>query len=121
MHLPKTTAGFDAICTVVDRMSKRVHWWATHTNVTARQLAQEFMEHVFQHHGMPEVIVSDRDAKFTSHFWRSLCKVLGTQQAMSSPYHPETDGQSERANPTLEDMLRSYVNVHHSDWDKQLP
>jgi hypothetical protein len=71
-------------------------------------------------HGVPDFIVSDRDPRFTSNFWTALWKELGTKLKMSTAYHPQTDGQTERANRTLEDMLRAYVDYHGDDWDEKL-
>ena len=72
------------------------------------------MREVCRLHGIPESILSDRDPRFTAHFWRALWDQLGTKLVMSTAYHPQTDGQTERANRTLEEMLRSYVNFTES-------
>ncbi|MCO6517297.1 MAG: DDE-type integrase/transposase/recombinase, partial [Snodgrassella sp.] len=72
-------------------------------------------------HGVPISIISDRDSRFTSHFWKSLQKALGTKLDMSTAYHPQTDGQSERTIQTLEDMLRACVIDFGKGWDKHLP
>lgn len=120
-QLPKTRQGHDAIAVFVDRLTKMTHFVPTKTSVTATQLAHIFFDEVYKHHGMPKVIVSDRDTRFTSIFWRELFKkCYGTKLAMSTANHPQTDGQTERANRTLEDMLRSYVNVKLNDWDEHL-
>jgi hypothetical protein len=71
-------------------------------------------------HGVPESILSDRDPRFTAHFWRAFWQQLGTTLTMSTAYHPQTDGQSERANRTLEEMLRSRINFEQTDWDEHL-
>ena len=98
------------------------HYIATTTNVTAPQLASIMFKEVIGAHGcVPQSIVSDRDPRFTSLFWRSLFGQLGTKLSMSTAYHPQTDGQTERANRTLEDMLRAYVNHKQTDWDQRLP
>ncbi|GJX07847.1 putative reverse transcriptase domain-containing protein [Tanacetum coccineum] len=76
---------------------------------------------VVSRHGVPVSIISDRDSKFTSQFWKSLNKALGTQLDMSTAYHPQTDGQSERTNQTLEDMLRACVIDFGKGWDRHLP
>ena len=121
-HLPKTRAGHDAIVVFVDRCGKQVHLAATQTEVSASGIAKIFMNEVVRHHGLPESIVSDRDPRFIAHLWRSLWEqLLGTKLKMSSSYHPETDGQTERANRTLEDILRAYVGPRHDDWDEYLP
>lgn len=119
-HLPPTKSGHDCIVVFVDKLSKLAHYVATTTNVTAPQTAKLFFENVVRHHGMPESIVSDRDARFTSIFWQELWKKLGTRLSMSTAYHPQTDGQTERQNRTLEDMLRAYTNYNQDDWDEYL-
>ncbi len=119
-QLPRTPSGNDAIVVFVDKFSKMVHYAPTTTTVTAPQLAKLFFQHVVRHHGVPTAIVSDRDPRFTSNFWRALWQQLGTRLAMSTAYHPQTDGQTERANRTLEDMLRTYVNYRLNDWDQHL-
>jgi hypothetical protein len=119
-QLPKSRAGHDAIVVFVDKLSKMVHLVATKTDVTAPQLAEIFWRTVVRHHGLPSSIVSDRDPRFTGHFWRALWKCLGTQLTMSTAFHPQTDGQTERANRTLEEMLRSYVSFQQKDWDEHL-
>ena len=120
VHLPKTQRGHDAIVVFVDKMSKMAHYAATTTKVTAPQLARIFFNQVVRYHGVPKSIVSDRDSKFTSLFWRSLWKRIGTRLALGSAYHPQTDGQTERTNRILEDMLRAYVDNHQDDWDEYL-
>jgi hypothetical protein len=83
-------------------------------------VARLFFDNIVRYHGVPSSIVSDRDRKFISNFWKELWSCLGTKLNMSSAYHPETDGQTERANRTLEDGLRSYVSIHQDDWDDYL-
>ena len=107
--------GYTAIVTIVDRLTKMVHLAPTFNTVTAEDLANIFMRTVFRHHGMPRVLVSDRDSKFTSDFWQAFFKRLGTKLSLSTAYHPQTDGQTERANRTVEDMLRAYIPPHHDD------
>lgn len=118
--LPPTKTGYDSIVTFVDRLSKQVHFAPTTKTVDAPNLAKIFRQHIFRHHGMPKVIISDRDDKFTSAFWRSLFGAVGTELRFSTAYHPQTDGQSERANRTLEDILRHYINPLQDDWDDKL-
>ncbi|KAJ9531193.1 hypothetical protein QJQ45_006631 [Haematococcus lacustris] len=108
-QLPVTTSGHDAIVVFVDKLTKMIHAIPTTTSVTASTLARIFFDHVFRLHGLPKVIVSDRDPRFTSAFWQELFKLTGTHLNMSTANHPQTDGQTERANRTLEDMLRNYV------------
>ena len=110
-QLPKTRDGWDSIFVVVDRLTKMIHIRPTTTDVTAPTLAQLFIDTIFRHHGLPQAIVSDRDPKFTSNFWRAVMKRIRCQQAMSTARHPQTDGQTERANRTIKEALRSYVNA----------
>ncbi|KAJ9534829.1 hypothetical protein QJQ45_017277 [Haematococcus lacustris] len=118
--LPATPRGHTMIFTIVDKLSKMIHLIPTTTTATAHDTARLFFDHIFKHHGLPEAIISDRDPKFTSDFWTSLFHLTGTRLLLSSAYHPQTDGQTERANRTVEDMLRPYVNDHKTDWDQHL-
>ena len=78
------------------------------------------MDAVVRLHGVPRVIVSDRDTRFTSNFWKEICRLMGTSLAMSSGFHPQTDGQTERANRSIEEMMRAYVGRKQNDWDGRL-
>lgn len=118
--LTPTTQGHDAILVCVDKLSKMAHFIATVTTVTAEETSRLFIDNVFKHHGLPEKLISDRDTRFTSRFWAALCHILGTRQAMSTAFHPQTDGQTERVNRILEDMLRHYVTPTQDDWDMYL-
>jgi transposase InsO family protein len=121
VKLPMTARKFDAITVFVDKLSKQVHFAPSRTTDTAVDVANCFFSNIFRLHGMPSTIVSDRDTKFTSTFWRRLQERLGTKLAMSSSFHPQTDGQSERAIQTLKTMLRGLVNHKQDDWDLYLP
>ena len=105
VQLPKTKNGYDAIVVFVDKLSKIGSLCAYNNNSHSPELANIFIKEVVKHHGIPESIVSDRDSKFTSKFWKALWEQLGTKLIMSTAYHPQTDGQTERANRTLEDMF----------------
>jgi len=118
--LPLSPCGHDAICTVVDRLTKMVHFFPCPAKCSAIQLASLFVDNIFKLHGIPNDIISDRDPRFLSSFWREVCRLLGTQQNLSTPYHPQSDGQTERMNRVLEEMLRHFVAPHHSDWIKHL-
>ena len=87
----------------------------------AEEFAHIFTREVFRLHGIPKFLVSDRDKLLTSHFFAKVCEMLGIDQRMSTASHPQTDGQTERANRTLEDMLRHFVNPAQTDWDVKLP
>ena len=119
-HLPKTRSGFDSLLVMVDYLTKMMVLRPTHGTATAVDTAKIVMDAVVRVHGVPRVIVSDRDPKFTSNFWREICRSMGTSLAMSSGYHPQTDGQTERANRSIEEMLRAYVGKRQNDWDERL-
>jgi transposase InsO family protein len=99
----------------VDRLTKMVHLYPCTTKISARGLAQAFLYEVFRHHGVPRELVSDRDPRITSLFWKEICRLLGIKQALSTAYHPQTDGQTERMNRTVEEILRHYVSPHQDD------
>jgi hypothetical protein len=119
-QLPKTKTHKDAIVVFVDRLSKQAHFEAITTNITAPETAKVFFNTIYRLHGLPQAIVCDRDARFTSNFWQSLFKLLGTKISMSTAFHPQTDGQTERTNRTLEQILRNYVSYKQDDWDQHL-
>lgn len=119
--LPRTPRGKDSIWVVVDRLSKVAHFIPIRSNNSASELAPIYVRDIVRLHGVPRTIVSDRDAKFSSKFWHSLQTALGTQLRMSTAFHPQTDGQSERTIQTLEDMLRSCVLSWKGSWEDHLP
>ncbi|GKC89351.1 putative reverse transcriptase domain-containing protein [Tanacetum coccineum] len=119
--LPKTAVGQDTICVIVDRLTKSAYFLPMREDDTLEKLTRQYLKEVVSKHGVPVSIISDRDGKFTSHFWKSLNKALGTRLDMSTSYHPETDGQSERTIQTLEDMLRVCVLDFVKGWDRHLP
>ncbi|GKA90378.1 putative reverse transcriptase domain-containing protein [Tanacetum coccineum] len=94
--LPRTAAGQDTIWVIVDRLTKSAHFLPMREDDTLEKLTRQYLKEVVSKHGVPVSIISDRDGKFTSHFWKSLHKALGTRLDMSTAYHLETDGQSER-------------------------
>ena len=114
--LPRTVERYDAILTVTDRLTKMVHFIPTRVESDAVETAHLFLREVVRLHGLPREIVSDRDPRFTGEMWREMCRCLGIRQALSTAYHPRTDGQSERTNQTLEQVLRSYVLTTQRDW-----
>ena len=119
-HLPKTQRHFDALMVVVDYLTKMLILVPTYSSATAVDTARLFVDAVVRRHGLPRAIVSDRDTKFTSTFWREVQRTMGTTLAMSSGFHPQTDGQTERANRSIEEMLRAYVGRGQTDWDERL-
>ncbi|CAI7798028.1 unnamed protein product [Closterium sp. NIES-53] len=96
--LPPTNAGHDAILVVIDKFSKMGHLIPTHTTAHTEETAQLFLKHIISQHGIPTTLISDKDPKFTSKFWKELMSLMGTRLAMSSAYHPQTNGQTERLN-----------------------
>nr|GFC90502.1 reverse transcriptase domain-containing protein [Tanacetum cinerariifolium] len=92
---------------IVDRLTKSAHFFAVRDDYKTEKLARLHINEIIARHDVPVSIISDRDSYFTSRFWKSLQKALGTQLDLSTAYHPETDGQSERTIQTLEDMLRA--------------
>ncbi|GMF24368.1 unnamed protein product [Phytophthora fragariaefolia] len=118
--LPPDADGRNGVFVFVDRFTKMVQLTPVSDTVTAAETAAHFVDRVFRHHGLPESIVSDRDPRFTSAFWTALFQPLGTKLSMSTAANPETDGQTERVNRVLEDVLRSYATSFTS-WSKFLP
>ncbi|CAA7263787.1 unnamed protein product [Cyclocybe aegerita] len=112
---------FDEITVIIDLFSGMVHLVPSRSTYSAREVAELVFENVYKLHGLPSSIVSDRDPLFTSHFWRELHKLIGTKLRMSSAYHPETDGTTERANKTIGQMLRHCVGTTQKDWVQKLP
>ncbi|GKC71241.1 putative reverse transcriptase domain-containing protein [Tanacetum coccineum] len=119
--LPKTSSGQDTIWVIVDRLTKSAHFLPTKETDSMEKLTRQYLKEVVSRHGVQVLIISDRDSKFTSHFWQSLNKVLCTQLDMSTAYHPQTDGQSERTIQTLEDMLRACMIDFRKCWDRHIP
>jgi transcription antitermination factor NusG len=111
---------FDTILTVIDRFSKMVHLIPTHQSATAADTARLVFDNVVKYHGVPDSIISDRDTRFTSNFWRELAKVMGIKLRMSSAFHPETDGLCERANRTVIQLLRNDSNLKANNWCENL-
>jgi hypothetical protein len=118
--LPITKNGCDAVLTIVDRLTKLVSFAPLRKDATAKDVASVFRRVWYRHYGLPRAIISDRDRRFLSNFWQALFKALGTELRFSTAFHPQTDGQSERANRTLEEYLRHFVGPHQNDWDEYL-
>jgi hypothetical protein len=119
--LPHTQSGYDSIWVVVDRLTKVAHFIPVKMTYTGAILAELYMSRIVCLHGVPKRIVSDRGTQFTSKFWEKLHESLDTQLNFSSAYHPQTDGQTERTNQILEDMLRACSLKYEKSWDKSLP
>ena len=118
--LPMTKRGHDAIQVYVERLCKLKHFVASKKSDGAVELAACFVKTVVRAHGVPETIVSDRDPRFTAHFYAELTKLIGATLAMSTARHPQSDGQSEREIKTLITALRAFCNEHQNDWDDYL-
>ncbi|GJT68624.1 putative reverse transcriptase domain-containing protein, partial [Tanacetum coccineum] len=119
--LTKTTNGYDTIWVIVNRLTKSAHFLPMRENDLMEKLMKLYMKEIVTRHGVPVSIISSRDGRFTSLFWQALHKDLGTRLDMSTAYHPETDGQSERTIQTPEDMLRACVLDFGKNWDRHLP
>lgn len=118
--LPKSR-GCDLLFVVIDRLTSMVHLIPTNTSVTATGVASLFVSNIVRLHGLPDSIVSDRDTRFTAKFWKELHHLLDIKLLMSTAYHPETDGATERANRTAVQILRSLVSSDQTDWVSKLP
>ena len=118
--LRKSSKGFDSIMVFVDRLTKTIRCVPTNKKIGAQATARLFKETIFRNYGLPEVIIADRDPRWNSLFWRSVFQSLGTHTRLSTAYHPQTDGQTERANRTLEEMLRAYITPLGDEWDQRL-
>jgi len=119
--LLNTPRGYDAIWVIVDRLTKSAHFISINISFPVSQLAEIYIREIVKLHGVPSSIVSDRDPRFTFRFWKSLQEALGSKLRLSSAYHPQTDGQSERTIQSLEDLLRVCVLEQGGTWDSHLP
>eukprot|EP00253_Pinus_taeda_P032776 PITA_32776 len=117
---PKSKKNNDSIMVVVDKLSKSSNFIPVQSTYRAAQIANVFMQNISKLHRLPKTIISNCDVKFTSVFWRTLFEGLGTQLNFSTAYHPQTDGQTERVNQVVEDMLRSYVMQQPTRWEEYL-
>nr|GEV31047.1 putative reverse transcriptase domain-containing protein [Tanacetum cinerariifolium] len=120
IKLPKSSSGYDAIWVIVDRLTKSAHFLPIREDYKTEKLARIYINEIVARHGVPVSIILDRDGRFPSHLWQALQKVLGTKLNMSTAYHPETDGQSERTIQTLKDMLRVCIMDFRGSWDTHL-
>ena len=112
---------FDAIMVVVDRFTKMAHFTPCTKTITSEQCVDMFIDRVVRHHGIPENIITDRGAVFDSKFWKTFWTTLQTKPSMSTAYHPQTDGQTERVNSILNQYLRVYTNFMQDNWVQLLP
>jgi hypothetical protein len=121
VSLPRTAAGYTTVVVFVDRLSKMVRLAPCADDVSAEQLADIFVAQVVANHGVPRSIVTDRDIRFTSKFWKAFVAQMRVQHGMSTAFHPQSDGNTERVNRVPEDMLRHYIDPTQTDWDSLLP
>ena len=120
-HFPRTQQKHDAVWVIVDGLTKSAHFLAVRMTFALERFCQLYIREIVRLHGVSVSIVSDRDPRFTAHFWKSLQKAMGTRLNMSTMFHPQTDGQSERTIQVLEGMLRACVLDHKGSWEEQLP
>lgn len=118
---PMTGVEYDSVWVVTDKLTKYVYMIPYKEGSTATQFAYAFRRHITANHGIPEEIISDRDKLWTSNFWKSLMAQLGVYHKLSTAYHPETNGQTERMNRTIEMYLRTYINEEQDSWVELLP
>ena len=120
-HLPRTPQRHDAVWVIVDQLPKSAHFLAVLMTFTLKRFYRLYIREIVQLHGVPVSIVSDRDPRFTTHFWKSFQNAMGIRLTMSTAFHPQTNGQSERTIQVLEDMLRACFLDHKGSWEEHLP
>jgi hypothetical protein len=118
--LPLTARKFNSIWVIIDPLTKSAHFIPVNTNYNVQKYAEIYVAHVLCLHGVLKTIISDRGSQFVTRFWEQLHASLGTHLIHSSAYHPQTDGQTERVNQILEDMLKACVMEYPGSWDKNL-
>jgi transposase InsO family protein len=118
--LPLTVHKFNSIWVIMDRLTKSAHFIRVNTNYNAQKYAKIYIARVLCLQEVAKMIVSDQGSQFIAHFWEQLHAFLGTHLVHSLTYHPQTDGQTERVNQNLEDMLRACVMENQGSWDKNL-
>jgi hypothetical protein len=116
--LPLTARKKDSIWVIVDRLTKTAHFIAVHTTYSVQDYAELYVDQIVCLHRIPKTIVSDRGTQFVARLWKQLHESLGTKLIRSSTYHPQTDGQTERVNQIVEDMLRENIMHFDKSWDK---
>ena len=119
--LPPSPEGYNFIWVIIDRLTSMVHLVALKTSATATEVAERYLRDIVRLHGVASSIVSDRDPRFTSVFWREAHRLLGTKLMMSTSFHPQTDGVTERANRVVNQVLRAVIQPDQGDWYEKLP
>ncbi len=112
---------YDSILVIVNWLTKMVHYKPIKVTINALALVEVIIKAVVWHHGLPDSIISDWGSVFTLKFWSSLCYLLGIKRKLSTAFHPQTDGQTERQNIIMEAYLRAFVNFEQDDWARLLP
>ena len=120
-HLPWTSRGRDTVWVIVDRLTKSVHFLVMRMTFTLEEFGRLYIWEIVQLHGVPVSIISDRDPRFTTHFWKSFQRAMGTQLMMSTTFRPQMDSQSERTIQNLKDLLRACVLDLKGSWEEHLP
>ena len=120
-QLPRTQQKHDAVWVIVDRLTKTAHFLAVRMTFVLERFCRLYIREIVRLHGVPVSTVLDRDPSFTVHFWKSFQKAMGTRLTMSTAFHPQTDGQSEKTIQVLEDMLRACVLDHKGSWENHFP
>jgi hypothetical protein len=118
---PRTAEGYTHVMVVIDKLTRYVHYIPLRERATAQEVWRALNTHVVAVHGVPEAIISDRDSRFTSHYWIALWEGMGASLKMSTAFHPQTDGQTENANKQLGEKLRCFVNAEQLNWAALLP
>ena len=121
VRLPKTTRNFDAILVIVDRLTECVHFIPINIEYSLKRMTQLYIREIVRLHGIPSSIISDRNLRLTSRFWKILYEALGIKLRLSFAYHSQIDGQPERTVQSLEDHLRDCVLDHLDCQDEVLP
>ena len=120
-HLPRTQQKHDAVWVIMDRITKSTHFLVVRMTFSLERFCRLYIREIVWLHRVHVSIVSDRNSRFTAHFWKSFQKAMGTRLTMSTAFHPQTDGQSERTIHVFEDMLRACVLDHKGSWEEHLP
>ena len=120
-HLPRMSWRHDAVWVIVDRLTKLAHFLTLRMTFTLEEFYRLYIREIVRLHEVPVSIMSDRDPRFMTHFWKSFQKAMGTHLTMSTTFHLQIDGQSEMTTKILEDMLQACVLDHKGSWDEHLP